>query len=322
MISCPGADDLKPLQLGLAEACIALWSRALASATVEPASMALSGLSAPVLALAGRMLATRGNAVFLIEVRGSGVVLHPAAGWDPRGGFRPESRRYRLTMSGPDGTATRNVHGDGVLHFAVNQTESEWWRGRGPLWRSRATANLAAAIERNMTGETAFRPLRLIKQDGVIPSGNTDKTMNALRERVKSGGVGFFPYDFTGPVNVGADPSVVMEALRSNAGNDICSAFGCWPTLFSPAGDGSGQREAWRRFWAGTVTPLGRIVETELRRKLDPSARLSFDALRASDEDGRSRAISRRANAAKIFADMGFERAEALRLAGIGEQDD
>ena len=33
--------------------------------------------------------------------------------------------------------------------------------------------------------------------------------------------------------------------------------------------DGTGQREAWRRFLHGSVSPVARIVQGELRAKLD-----------------------------------------------------
>lgn len=313
--------------LALAEGCIGLWSRALASATVQPASMALAPVLPPILALAGRMLATRGNAIFLIEIRSGRAMLHPAAGWDPRGGYRPESRRYRPTMSGPDGTRTVTVHGDAVLHFAVNATEAEHWRGRGPLWRSRATANLAAEIERQATKEAKINPLRVLQAD--MPRGeNAGERRQQTDERLKAGGVLVLPgLDMRGAsagerraqqvLSIGPKPETAFEAMRARVMDDVCAAFGASPALFNPAGDGSGQREAWRRFWAGTVEPLGRLVEAELRAKLDPRARLSFAAMRASDEDGRSRAVSRRAAAFKTFMEAGIEREEALRLAGL-----
>ena len=59
------------------------------------------------------------------------------------------------------------------------------------------------------------------------------------------------------------------------------------------------------------------MMEAELRAKLDPEARISFPALRASDEDGRSRAVARRANALKTFLEAGLDREAALRLAGL-----
>ena len=78
------------------------------------------------------------------------------------------------------------------------------------------------------------------------------------------------------------------------------------------------QREAWRRFWVGTIQPIGMLVQAELRAKLDPAAEVSFEALRASDEDGRSRAISRRATAAKVLAELdGVSVDQALTLAGL-----
>ena len=101
-------------------------------------------------------------------------------------------------------------------------------------------------------------------------------------------------------------------------GQDIAAAFGVPPSLFNPAGDGSGQRESWRRFWAGTVAPIGSLLEAELRAKLDPEARISFPAFRGqSDEDGRSRAVARRATALKTFLEAGLDREAALRLAGL-----
>ena len=61
------------------------------------------------------------------------------------------------------------------------------------------------------------------------------------------------------------------------------------------------------------------MIQAELRLKLEASAEVSFEALRASDEDGRSRAISRRAAAAKTLSEMGIDRGEALRMAGLAE---
>ncbi len=321
-------ESLDSAALATAEACIGLWSRAMASATVQPASMALTGLSAPVLALAGRMLAMRGNAVFLIAVERGRVMLYPVSGWDPRGGYMPDSRRYRLTMSGPDGTRTMNVSGESVLHFAYGATEAEWWRGRGPLWRSRATANLAATIERQATKEAKIVPLRFA-QGETLGMNEGDKA--ALREKMRDGGFVLFPqnrkdhprdFRFQDTGAIGPDPKSGFVDLRKDAGREVLSAFGLSAALFDSSSDGSARRESWRQAWIATFAPLGRLLEAEIRVKLDPTASIRFEALRASDEDGRSRAISRRAAAFKIFVDSGIARAEALSLAGIGELDD
>ena len=82
------------------------------------------------------------------------------------------------------------------------------------------------------------------------------------------------------PQKIGPAPEAAYEELRQHVGQDIAAAFGISPSLFSPAGDGSGQREAWRRFWAGTIAPIGELLEAEIRAKLDPEARISFPAFR------------------------------------------
>lgn len=87
--------------------------------------------------------------------------------------------------------------------------------------------------------------------------------------------------------------------------------------LFAERGDGAGQREAWRRFRAGTVQPLAAVIQAEARAKLDPSGMFSLEAMRASDEDGRSRAVSRRAQAFKTVRDAGVKPKEARRLGGL-----
>ena len=120
------------------------------------------------------------------------------------------------------------------------------------------------------------------------------------------------------PARMGPAPDdTFADALRSAVGRDICAAFGVPAALFEPKGDGSGQRESWRRFWLGTVQPLARLVEAECRAKLDPSCAITLDALRAADEDGRSRAVARRAQAFKVLVETGVDRDEARNLAGL-----
>ena len=162
---------------------------------------------------------------------------------------------------------------------------------------------------------------------GVDRSGTYDawtRTVDIIRRR--RGGV-VFTGGNVGQTDSGKVPEpakmrpepddTFADALRSAVGRDICAAFGVPVALFAERGDGAGQREAWRRFWLGTVQPLARLVEAECRAKLDDSATVTLDALRAADEDGRSRAVSRRAAAFKTFRDAGLDTAEARRLAGL-----
>ena len=103
---------------------------------------------------------------------------------------------------------------------------------------------------------------------------------------------------------------------------------GCLPTpsvsvpatLFEPSeATEAGQREGWRRLWLGTdTTPRDPDSKPRCREKLDPGATITMEALRASDEDGRSQGSdARRAAAFKTLVDTGMDRDEARRVAGL-----
>ena len=181
----------------------------------------------------------------------------------------------------------------------------------------------AASIEAQLTSESKLPTGR------IVPLSGTREQIAKIGKMIGAGGVTVtglgqaspgqeqVPSSRFAPQKIGPAPEAAYEELRQHVGQDIAAAFGISPSLFSPAGDGSGQREAWRRFWAGTIAPIGSLLEAEIRAKLDPEARISFPALRASDEDGRSRAVARRATAFKTFLEAGLDREAALRLAGL-----
>ena len=68
---------------------------------------------------------------------------------------------------------------------------------------------------------------------------------------------------------------------------EVLAACGVPPELVS-GGDGTSLREAYRRLLHATIAPLGRIVERELRDKVNPGISLSFDSLFAADIQGRA----------------------------------
>ena len=55
--------------------------------------------------------------------------------------------------------------------------------------------------------------------------------------------------------------------------------------------DGTGQREARRRFLHGTVQPLANMLAVELARATGYPCSISFESLFASDIQGRARAF-------------------------------
>ena len=119
LISQAGGSSVSPSVEALAsvEAAAGLWSRAFASATVEPLTPATMSLTPSVLAAIGRGLAVRGEVVFEVTVNGA-VELTQVASWDISGGTRPETWRYAIKQPLPrGGYVKRSLPADAVLHL-------------------------------------------------------------------------------------------------------------------------------------------------------------------------------------------------------------
>ena len=309
--------------VAVVEACIALWERSLAAATITPVTGALAGVTPQMMALAGRALAVCGEAVFVPNVVEDGVIeLLPVSSISVTG--PAHAWIYLCAVPGPSNTDSRYFPADAVLHFRSGADPQRPWRGRGALQRAQGSAKLVAAIENSLNQEAKLPVAR------VSPYLGGPDQAKAYGDALVKGGMvtvgatstpgtpsGQEPASRHKPQTLGPEPDQVMDSVRTHAGQDICSAFGVPATLFAPTGDGAGQREAWRRWWLSSVDPVARIIEAELRDKLEPMARVTLDALRASDEDARSRAVSRRAQAFKTFVDAGVEPADALQRAGL-----
>ena len=115
-------------------------------------------------------------------------------------------------------------------------------------------------------------------------------------------------------MRIGADPPDTLRALRSEVGRAVLGCAGVPVELFEP-GQGTGQREAWRRFLFGTVAPVSNIILEELRAKLEvPDLKLGFQELRASDLAGRARGFAQ-------MVQGGMDPAKAAGLSGLLEAE-
>ena len=74
------------------------------------------------------------------------------------------------------------------------------------------------------------------------------------------------------------------------------------------------RRRAWRLALFGVLSPLGRLVEAELKDKLDDEISLSWQELRASDLSGRARAMLSMVNGGMAVTD-------AVSVAGLMVED-
>ena len=110
----------------------------------------------------------------------------------------------------------------------------------------------------------------------------------------------------------GAEPPASMVQLLSAASQEIYSACGLHQGLWS--GDAASTREAWRLALFGVLSPLGKLVEAELRDKLDDEVSLSWTELRASDLSGRARAF-------QSMVGGGMPIDQAVAVAGLMVED-
>ena len=252
--------NVAPEDLATVEACAGLWERSIASAAVEPMGAALEAIGSTVLALVGRGLALRGEAVFLIDVDPMrGLTLTPASSWDVSGSPLEAEWIYRVDLIGPSGSFTVTRPGAAVLHFRIGADSRAPWRGRPPLRRSQATANLAASIEAQLTQESKLPTGR------IVPLSGTGEQVKKVGSMIGKGGITVtglgqsapgqeqVPSSRYAPQKIGPDPEAAYEQLRQHVGHDVAAAFGVPPSLFNPSGDGSGQREAFRRLWSSTI---------------------------------------------------------------------
>ena len=159
--------------LAVSQSCVSLWERAMAAATVEPASDELLPVrDARLLALVGRTLATVGNFVGVIRVSDGAVSLLPASAYDVTGGADPASWIYRTDMAGPSATHTETLPADGIVHVRIGADARTPWRGRSPLQSSPKTTGLAARIESALTAEAALPVGRIAPLDGSAPTAS------------------------------------------------------------------------------------------------------------------------------------------------------
>ena len=290
------------------EIAAGLWARSLSVATVRPEGAALGGLTPDVLGDIGRRLCATGEALYLLDVRGGRVSLLPISHYDVSGSFDPATWVYRITLAGPTSSTTRRISGDGILHFRYSTDPERPWKGLSPLGRASETAALAANLERMLRDEAGGPVgsfLTLPAESGPVDDDDDDP-LATVRSGIGSargapvlietnagghGDRGNAPLQDWKPNRFGAAWPAPVLAARGPIGESILAACGVPPSLVQANSDGTAQREAHRRFYATTTLPLGRIVETELRTKLDRSAKLEFTDLAATDLNGRARAF-------------------------------
>lgn len=208
---------------------------------------------------------------------------------------------------------------DQVLHVKWN-VEPATFRGISPLGMARTLAELMAKIEGSLNTEANANVGYLLPVPSDGGASNVEKLKADLRTlagnialvETTQGGWGSgqpqrprreFELARLGPAFPEGNVRLFTAAREA-----VLSACG-YPVPLSRDTNGTGQREAWRRYLHGTVAPMGRLVTTEAAT-IRASFNMNFDALFASDIAGRARAF-------QSLVGGGMELAQAAAVSGL-----
>ena len=328
ILSAAGGETLAaPGATAALEMVAGVISRAFASAELEGPPAVLRALPPSMRSLIGRNLVRTGETILRIDVRGGRIHLEPAGTSTITGGPAPESWLYELTSHGPSETRTVRRPAASVVHIMYGQDVARPWRGVGPMQSATLASRLSAALSGALADEAGgprgrvlpvpqivqdpdddVDPIGLLKSDLSKLNGGL-AVVESMADSFGAGAVGRATRDWE-QKRLGADPPDSLIKLQEVATREVLAAFGIAASLFS-AGDGTASREAWRQAIHGVVIPLARIVEQEIREKLDaPAFAMKFDRIAASDISGRARAF-------QSLVGSGMDLKEAASLTGL-----
>ena len=306
---------------GAVEAAAGIIGRCFAAADIEGPASITEALTPHFLNTVGRSLIRHGEFVAYLDVDEAGdLIIFPAADWDISGDYM--DWMYRLNLAGPSRTQTRShVGAESVLHIQYAANPSQPWKGIGPLQAARIAGRLSAETANALADEVSGPRGFLL---GVPSKDGKDSTLENLRADIRGlkGNLATVESRQTWaedsgtrtrrewmPDRIGAHPPDSLIQQLDAATREVLAACGIPPGLIA-GGDGTSLREEYRRLLHGTVAPLGRIIQAELRRKIHEGIGIGFDSLFAADIAGRARAFQ-----SLVGAGMALD--EAAGLSGL-----
>ena len=291
-----------PAATAAAEACAGIIARALACATVKPATPVTAAVSARWLRRLGYDLVRAGEHLAAIEVDRGRVRLRPASTWTFWAGSKPGTWRVQAQIPRPShGSETLDLDYAATVSVLWAENELQPWRGRGPLSGASLTSHLLAASHRSLGAEQAqpTGALLPIPQAGDTETANLRAELGRVAGRlvlVETTSGGFAQGPAEAPRGdyvqrrIGADPPQGSIDLQDSAARQVIAACGVPLELVADV-SGAQRREAFRQLVSTSIEPLALVIADELADKLDtPGLSLTFDRLAASDMAGRARA--------------------------------
>ena len=294
-----GSTGIVKARVGAVAAAAGWWARAFASAKLTPGIVA-DAFGPALRGYTGRQLILKGEVVFILDGVG-GLSLTPAASWEVKGSADPSTWTYKATVNGPSQAVVLEVPASRILHLMYQRSESQPWRGVGPLEDCQETHNLAMALETRLRQEVGGPVgMAIPTPDGGQSNVGLEADVNKMRGEVRltpsvannwqTGPQGSPRTDWR-TLRIGAQPPEVLARLRGDTGRDILAACGVPGGLVGQT-DGTTLREQLRQFLHIGVNPVaGEIADTIAATFGMNEFNFDFSPLMASDLSGRARSF-------------------------------
>lgn len=300
------------------QSCASLWEHGLGIGEVTGTDL----LDTQSLAIIGRSMALRGEAVFLL----SADSLVPVSDWDLSTRYgKPYA--YRCTIPEIGGGRTQNALAAEVLHFRIGADAGAPWAGKSPLTRSSLTAGMLQEIETALAETFENAPIGTtivpfpetsepdLQKLGAGFRGKRGRVMLRESVNVQAAG-GPAPNTDWRPVDVSPDlqRSMTVESLDA-ARDSILSVYGVLPALFDNNTTGPLVREAQRHLAQWFLQPIANIIAEEASQKLEAGIRIDvMQPLQAFDAGGRARTVASIVEALARAKEAGVDPSKALEL--------
>jgi hypothetical protein len=300
-----------------AQSCVSLWENGFALADVDGTDL----LDRRSLALIGRSLAIRGEAVFLIR-----DALIPCSDWDLRT-RNAVPVAYRLSVPEAGGGTTQTALAGEVLHIRIGCDPAAPYYGTAPLKRASLSAGMLNAVESALAEVYENAPIG----SQIVPFPETpDTDMTAigrsfrgqrgrvlLRESVQvSAAGGPAPASDWKPQDVSPDleKSMAVETLAA-AREGVSQAFGVLPSLWVAQAQGPLVREAQRHLAQWTLQPIAALLAEEAGAKLGGAVTIdTLGPTQAFDAGGSARAFATLVQGLAMAKEAGVDAKAALAM--------
>ena len=307
-------------RIAVVEACINLITNCFRQSSLEPVS-AEQVVKKELLASLIRRMLTTGESLAVMELKDGNLSLNQSVGWNITGNTSdPNQWQYQCQIATPSGGKTITTTGAGVIHFRYCTEPENPYQGFSPLFLMQKSAGTMYELDSRFDEEAQTSVGQILSMTTEADKVDSqDEWLHHYQYLSQMRGGIFVErqnrergsmQSFAGRTRVGPEFALNQIYLRDRLHADISAAFAIPVELLIADGEGTGSREAFRRFVLTCIQPMASNLAEELSMKLDMPVSFSFEALRSADLQGIARGI-------KALTDAGLSIEEAKAMAGL-----